>query len=382
MGAMGSVYQRAPGIWRIYYDAPPAWEEGKKRRRQKTETIRGSRHDALTRLTVVEAQIATGTYIEPIEQPVGQWMLQWLGTKTNLVDSSAQLYQNIIRDYIGPSLGATRVCDLRAEHIEQALAVWQRRSLDMARRAVVLLRQVLKQAHQRGRLPRNEALLVQLPKLQHREMRYLRLEEISRLLERCSTLDEFGPAIAIACCTGLRAGELLGLQWGDVDLAGKRLHVQRAMRRVRGQGKVCGPPKTASSVRVVRMMADVVPFFEQQRRWQRDITGYWPANEAPLFTQHMGGPLDHSNLYRAFVAVLDELGLPRIRFHDSRHSFATWALSAGVPVKVVSEALGHANPTITMTVYQHVLPDMQEAGMGLMSAALQAQTVPAEKEAK
>ena len=150
--------------------------------------------------------------------------------------------------------------------------------------------------------------------------------------------------------TGLRRGELLGLKWTDIDLEHNAVKVQRAISRQNGK-VVEAPLKTKNAYRTLPLSADAIDVLIQQRR----KTG----NSEWVFPSPAGGPMSPDSVLHMLQRVLKRAGLPRIRFHDLRHTFATMALQNGVDVKTVSSMLGHYSAGFTLDIYAHVTTDAQ-----------------------
>ena len=150
--------------------------------------------------------------------------------------------------------------------------------------------------------------------------------------------------------TGLRRGELLGLKWEDLDLERGNLRVRRQIARINGE-VVEAPLKTKNAYRTLPLSADAINVLMQQRR----KTG----NSEWVFPSPTGGPMSPDSVLHMLQRVLKRAGLPRIRFHDLRHTFATMALQNGVDVKTVSSMLGHYSAGFTLDTYAHVTTDAQ-----------------------
>jgi integrase len=167
---------------------------------------------------------------------------------------------------------------------------------------------------------------------------------------------------------------LLGLRWEDVDLGAGRLTVRRQVQRSRdGSGMIIGPTKNKKS-RTIRLGIVAIEALkahtERQAAEVASANGLW-KNPDLVFASTIGTPLDPSNVVsRSFKPLLRRAGLPSIRFHDLRHACATLLFSEGVPIKVVQEILGHSSVSVTMDVYSHVLPDMQEKAAAAMDDLL------------
>jgi integrase len=214
-------------------------------------------------------------------------------------------------------------------------------------------------------LHRNPAELVQLPKLNRKEMRAMSPEESSRFLAALEN-DRYAALFSLALSTGMRPEEYLGLRWSDVDSAKATVTVQRALVwRTKGGGWYFTEPKTSRSRRTIPLPASMILALTEHKRHQSEerlrLGSEWQDNGL-VFTTALGTPLNISNLTaKHFKPALKRAGLPKtIRLYDLRHSCATLLLSAGENPKVVSERLGHASITLTLDVYSHVLPDMQK----------------------
>lgn len=179
----------------------------------------------------------------------------------------------------------------------------------------------------------------------------------------------------LAFGTGLRRGELLGLRWADVNLSEKHLTVRQQIVCVRGRLTI-QEPKTRKSTRVVPLSEDIVTALHHHRLRQAEMM-LLAKTYAPLdlvFAQRNGKPLEPRNVSKMFERRLKKVGLPRVRFHDIRHTFATIALEAGVPLKVVSEMLGHERISTTADVYQHVSQSVEGKFANLVADLIRPKT--------
>ncbi len=174
----------------------------------------------------------------------------------------------------------------------------------------------------------------------------------------------------LAVTTGMREGELLALRWRDINFDNRSLHIQRSMGYISGKGYLEFEPKTPRGRRKIVLPPFVCEALKQHRTRQLEIPlkggERWQDRDL-VFCNIYGGYLDPSHLRQRFDKLLNEAGLPDVRFHDLRHSAATILLSIGVPAKVVQEILGHSQISMTMDIYSHVLPDMQQEAMSKMN---------------
>jgi integrase len=163
-------------------------------------------------------------------------------------------------------------------------------------------------------------------------------------------------AFVVLATTGMRRGECLGLRWSDIDLAAGRLSIVQTVIVVNHDVRI-GSPKTARGRRTVVLDPGTVAVLRKHRQQQlaeRLIMGAGFADHGLVFRRPDGGPLHPERFSRTFEIEARRAGLPKIRLHDLRHTWATLALSAGEHPKVVQERLGHANVSITLDVYSHV----------------------------
>ena len=179
----------------------------------------------------------------------------------------------------------------------------------------------------------------------------------------------------LAVHTGMRRGELLGLQWGDIDLDDTfpTIRVRRTLTR-KGTGYVLGEPKTKKSRRTVRLTPQAVEVLRTHRARQAQEKlrmGSLYGDQSLVFAGNGGGLINPSNLrQRSFAPLLERAGLPRITFHDLRHTCASLLFQKNVHPKLVQELLGHASVAITLDTYSHVLPGMGSEAADAIGEAL------------
>jgi integrase len=167
----------------------------------------------------------------------------------------------------------------------------------------------------------------------------------------------------LALTTGMRQGELLGLKWTDLQLHSGALLVQCQVQDIRGQGTIFQEPKTRAGRRTIKLGEGTLQalrlHYERQQLLKVVAGSRWKENDL-IFPSKVGTPRDPSNLCLDFNRVLEKAGLPKIRFHDLRHTAASLMLNHGVPVIVASTRLGHSKPSITLDIYGHLYQEMQD----------------------
>ena len=207
-----------------------------------------------------------------------------------------------------------------------------------------IISSVLKLAVEQRLVARNPADGCALPKAERKEMQTLPVEQLTSFLREAKDSGVY-ELYYLDLATGLRRGELLGLKWTDVDLDRGVLKIQRAISRQNGK-VVEAPLKTKNAYRTLPLSADAIDVLMQQRR----KTG----NSEWVFPSPTGGPMSPDSVLHMLHRVLKRAGLPKVRFHDLRHTFATLALQNGVDVKTVSGVLGHFSAGFTLDTYAHV----------------------------
>ena len=297
---------------------------------------------------------------------VGSWLEAWMENyaKVKLRPSTFKTSQDFLKNHIKPQIGGIPLADLtsldlqrfykhlldggRVDRIEA-----KKKPKGLAPKTVRNIHQMIGSAYnlalEQRLVTKNPTQGCALPKAEHKEMQTLPIEQLTSFLREAKDSGVFA-LYYIDLTTGLRRGELLGLKWSDIDLEKGDLRVQRQIGRI--DGKIIEMPlKTKKAYRTLPLSADAIDVLMQQRR----KTG----NSEWVFPSPTGGPMSPDSVLHMLQRVLKRAGLPRIRFHDLRHTFATMALQNGVDVKTVSSMLGHYSAGFTLDTYAHVTTDAQ-----------------------
>ena len=311
----------------------------------------------------------------------------WLAReKARLRPATWRQREQYIRTYIAPHLGKIRLGKLAPTDVERMTSALVARGLSpqTAAHARVVLRRALSDAERDGLVHRNAAALARPPRVPSRSMEagrdYLDAAQLRTLLTTAEG-HALGPLVTVAATTGLRQGELLGLSWGDVDPDHGTLTVRRSMARSwdREKGWELAEPKTERSRRTIGLPARARVALAQQRSAQETTrlayeavngAGRWRNVSNLVFTDSLGDPLRSYNVTRVFHEILRGAGLPSVPFHALRHSAATALLTAGVPLRVVADVLGHSTISITADTYAAVVPELRREAADAMDRAL------------
>ena len=370
----GAVYETTEGRWRasLLVSDP---RTGRQVRRYASGRTRAA---VVRRLDELKRDAASGAL--PTGTSTAEFLTGWLEQgRSQVRPSSWRQREQYIRSYIVPALGAVRLARLVPADVERMTTGMVRagKSPTTAAGARVILRRALADALRDGLVARNVAALARPPRVASRELRagrdYLDTADLRRLLDAARG-HPFGPLVMVAATTGLRQGELLGLSWSDVRLAEPpTLTVRRSLARS-FDGWELAEPKTPRSRRTVNLPGVAVVAFRAEQDRQdnaREAAGNaWQDRDGLVFTDAVGRPLHGYNVTREFHALLKGAGLPSVPFHALRHSAATALLTAGVPLRVVSDLLGHSTIVITANIYAAVVPELRREAADAMDRAL------------
>jgi integrase len=309
---------------------------------------------------------------------LGEFTAEWIDSSLEASDRKAttkNLYGTMARTHIiGAKIGAKPLDKLRPSHIDAWTVELKGRELaeSSIRTAYTVLRAVLDTAVRDKAIAQNQAQAVRRPKVTGKEAAYLTPDQVRSLLIAAEG-SRYAPLFALLVNSGLRRGEALALHWSDIDFDAKLLRVRGTLARLDGE-LVVTETKTAKSRRVVPLSPTAEKVLRDMRTRQmaeRLRAGAMWQPTPYAFTTELGEPCDPRNALRALKAAAKRANLPStVGLHTLRHSAASVMLSAGVPLKVVSEIFGHASVAITGDVYGHVSPDVSREALTRLSDAL------------
>jgi integrase len=383
----GSVKKRAgkSGVsYQVRVEYPPDPATGKRVQRSETYPTEDLAEKRLAEWLV---DLHKGTAVDPAKMTVGEYLDFWLVThaKPNVRASTLIRYQNHLRQ-LTPRLGHHRLGKLTKTHIQVALAAMAADGNRRPRRGGATglapatvrsvyqtLNQAMKRAVEWGYIAVNPASVVRPGRAPRPDLHVWDTEQLRHFLHETRDDCVWGPIWLLTISTGLRRGELMGLGWQQVDLRRGRLHVTRTLYNIHQGQPVFHLPKTERGRRVVPIdsycVAALAAHQQTQRLRRQQLGDAWRDHDL-VFTVGHGGPIRANNVSARFQRLAKAAGLPVIRFHDLRHSHATMLLRDGVPVKIVSERLGHESISLTLDVYSHVLPDMQQMAVDAIALSL------------
>ena len=335
------------------------------------------------------SDLTAGRYVDRSNVRVGDWLTAtWLPVmKTQVKPTTWESYRILLELHVLPWLGSTPIQKISATALNDLYARLLRNGSkrtpgplkpSTVHHLHLLLHKALGDAVEAGLLFDNPAGRAKPPRLAPVVVsgdQCWTVTDLRRFLDYISD-DRLRAAYQLSAMTGMRRGEVLGLQWRDMNLDEARLVVQHAQVVVRDK-LISSTPKSGKP-RVVELDAGTVKALWEHRCRQileRKAWGPGYQDSGLVFRREDGSPVHPSSYGQRFRVLIGEAGLPRIRLHDLRHTHASMALQAGVPVKVVSERLGHANPGFTLTLYAHALPGVQaEAAAAVASMVYEPDT--------
>lgn len=339
--------------WRVRYRDPA----GKQHNKAFTRKVDAERY-----LTSVEASKLSGAYVDPAlaRLTVGDWSAGWLDGQAHLKPSTRERYAGILRGHVIPRWGTTRLADVTHSAVQRWVSeLAAHRSAATVRKVHGVLSLVLATAVKDGRLVRNPADGVHLPRVIAAERLFLTHEQVHVLAESCGP-PYLLPVIFLAY-TGVRFGEMAALRVGRLDLLRRRAEITESVTEVNGR-QVWGTPKGHEhrSVPIPRFLADAL--------------GEYVAGRCPddLVFPGAHGAVLRVRVFRrgGFDAAAAASGLHGLNPHALRHTAASLAIASGANVKVVQQMLGHKSATMTLDLYGHLFPDqLDEVAEALDTAA-------------
>ena len=324
-----------------------------------------TRQDAAQKLARAMDAASRGLLRQPSRLTVGGFLDRWLEdtVKPRVRPLTYSGYAVNVRRHIIPALGDVKLDRLSPEQVQNLLNGKLKDGLSS--KTVAYIRQVLRtsldQAMRWNLVSRNVVTLVPAPRKERVAIRPLEPHHIGAFLSAVAGR-RLEALYVTTLALGLREGEVLGLQWQDIDLRARTLRVQRQLQRFGGRLQLV-EPKTDRARRVLDLPHSVVKALTEHQKRQvieRLTAGAHWDEHGLVFPTSVGTPLEARSLLRDFRQVIRKGRLPAIRFHDLRHSCATMLLVQGVPARVVMEILGHSEISLTMNTYSHVIPGLRK----------------------
>jgi len=334
--------------------------------RQRWEAVGRSKKNAERRLAEVMSELHKGAYFAPKPIKFSEFSRKWLSeyAECTLKPLTVRSYRGLIDKHLKPTFGARALTKITPNDI-QAFLSKQRRETNLSARTInmslIILKGLFNYACKWGHLHGNPAEGIKQLRQEHHEMDYLKPDEVRLLLNHSG--EPYKTLFMTAILTGMRMGELFGLQWGDIDWRNNIIRVHRGiywrlssetMQNEKDQNTkwAFSHPKSKRSVRAI-VMSPKLHEALQAHKARAQLNPH-----QLIFCTQNGGPLHPSNVVRRhYHPALARAGLRRIRFHDLRHTYTALLIAQGANIKLIQAQLGHASIQTTLDRYGHLLPD-------------------------
>ena len=386
MRPTGTIRPRSQDSFEIRYNLGKDPLTGKRKRG--SVTVKGKRHEAERELRRILGTLDNNDYVEPNKVTVREFLKQWLETiKAQVSPKTHESYAQIVDNFLIPTFGNHILPKLIPATIQQAYNKWEaggRRDkkqggLSPRTRLYIhrILKSALKHAAQLQLIARNPADAVKAPRIKKTPAATLTAEQSIILLDALRDTALYWPVL-LSLTTGMRRGEVLALRWKNVDFEKKTIRVVESLEQSK-QGIRFKAPKNE------RTRAVILPSFavdelrrlkEKQAEELADLE-IMQTGETSVCARYDGQPMLPLTLTHQFADAIKKMpNLPKVRFHDLRHSHATQLLSAGIHPKIAQERLGHSTITTTLDLYSHATDTMQDEAAEKLDSALRAAIKP------
>lgn len=353
----GSIFQLPNGKWKASVSMGVG-VDGKRRRQSKTAR---SRADAAAFLREMQVEIYSGSGIEPSRMTLADYLTWWL-KEVVLPDRSENTYESYrrsIENHIIPAIGQILLGKMQPIHVQHLLSAMVAKGTGDRTRQIAhgTLQTAMSHAKSLKMIRENPCCAVRRPRGTRKKIRPFTVEETRKLIEQ-SIDHRLHALIVLEATTGLRQAELFGLHWEHFDLEAGKVRVEQQAVEIAGH-TIVRKPKTAGSVRTVELTDMAI---DAMKRHRATMLREGNAGNPIVFCGRRGGYIGRGNFrIRVWKPLLLATGIEYRGFHHLRHTFATLALGAGVPLHVVSSVLGHTSSATTLRAYAHVLGQQNTA---------------------
>jgi integrase len=322
------------------------------------------------KLEALKRQHSAGIDATSTRRTLGEWLDTWLEVyaKPAIRESTYVGYEAAARIHIKPRIGRVQLSQLKAEHVDRMISGMANEGLTVSQqgKAYTTLRRAMNVAMKRRVVTANPCQLVDSPNYKPPKAGALTDEQVAALIAEARERPEY-PLVALAIASGFRLGELLGLQWPDIDFKNGTATVRRAQSEIRGVLSY-GEPKTEAGLRTITLDEHTLAVLSDHRKAMlaagRDMQGL-------VFVTSHGNPIRRSRFRTdVWYQLLADAGLPRVKFHLLRHTSATLMLKKGVHPKIAQARLGHSKIEVTLNTYSHVTSGMDAAAASLLGDAI------------
>lgn len=365
----GSIRKRGAESWSIQIELDRV--AGKRHRR--FVTVKGTYKDAQKELTRLLSAADDGSLpSDPTQMTVAEYLTARFDSAQDLSGKSLERYRELAAHQIIPHLGDVKLQKLRPEHLEKWHATLLETGLSArtVSHAHHVLSGALKRAVENGTLARNVAMIRKPPKVEQTEMEILSPDEITLVLTALEG-HALHSVASLALATGMRRGELLALQWNDIDLDGATLRVERSLEETKAGLRV-KPPKTKRGRRNITLPPEAVTMLRAHRKKQIELRLALGQGGQPslAFSTIEGNHIKPNSLSRFWQQTCKAKKLPPVPFHALRHTHVSTLIRAGVDILTISRRIGHSSASTTLDVYGHLVEGADAAAAEVISRLL------------
>lgn len=356
---------------------------GKRKRIYKTFTAKDE-EKALAKAIKLEAEVEKGDYQAPSKYTFSSYVDEWKkNASRTLAPKTMYRYNELLSIHILPQIGNCKLENINALMIEKAYdeirkpvkREYTRKNGTKGEKYYTLSESTIKHCHRivsailqtayrKGLIKENPCSRVDAPQVKKQEPHAYNEEQIAALIEALEDQDlQFKTAVHIALSGGLRLGEVCGLEWSDVNYDKNTISINRTSQYLPGQGIFTKEPKNETSKRMICLPAPVMDMIKrlqtEQKKQKLMLANKWDSSNR-LFTTVTGSPIHPCTPTKWLKAFLEEKELPPLKFHELRHTSASYLIAAGEDVVTVAKRLGHSNSNTTLSVYAHAFKKRDE----------------------
>lgn len=327
-----------------------------------------SKRQAIEAMTKLKAEILQDEYLELSMMTYERYMEEWLQERKNILqESTFEIHSMYYRIVIKPRLGQLKLQQISPIHIQKfvnELVSGKHYSEHTIHLIFRIVSASLKKAKILKLIKDNPTIEITLPKIKKRDMSIWTLEQVNSFIDitnNMSKLTRYFIGFLISIYTGMRQGEILGLRWQDIDFDSQIIFIRQTLTQ---KATLKSGAKNTTSVRSIHAPSKLLEKLKAHRKLilqEKLLLGSKYQDNDLVICTGSGKPIIPRNFRKEFYNLTDKVGLPKIRFHDLRHSHATILIQQNVNVKLISERLGHSDIETTLNTYSHVLPDMQKS---------------------
>ncbi|TVX83698.1 site-specific integrase [Peribacillus simplex] len=363
----GSINKnKKTGKWDFIFDGGTDPFTGK-RKQIKRRGFESKRH-AVDVMTKLKAERLENEFLDLTKMTYSRYMEDWFEERKNrLQKTTFEIHSIYYRNVIKPRLGHLKVQQIAPIQIQKFIndlvndTNYSEHTIHLIFRIVSAS---LKKAKVLKLIKDNPAVGIALPKIKRKEIRVWSLEQVNFFISQAKKIKRLTRChigFLISIFTGMRQGEILGLRWKDIDFDAQTIFVRQTLTQY---AEIKAGAKNEASVRSIHIpnkLVDELKIYRKQVVQEKLFHGQsYHDNDLVVCTRD-GKPMIPRNFRKEFYNLVEKVGLPKIRFHDLRHTHATILIQQNVNVKLISERLGHSDIETTLNTYSHVLPDMQKS---------------------